>query len=365
MTVGGTTRAGESRRRTVKRMTVAIAFSLVILAIFESADASADITNPGALGVAGAIARDTGEVQSTTSFVAQPAASTAGRATTVHPPFPIHGSEYGILATGAAAAADQPNSAPNTGTDLGGGNVRGNTDRDVTILRIDLTVPAGRNCLSFDFRFLSEEFPEFVGQAFNDAFIAELDASTWTTSGSTITAPDNFAFDSSGAEISVNSSTGVSAENAAGTTYDGATPVLRAVTPVTPGPHAVFLSIFDQQDAIFDSAAFVDDLRSFATSECTEGADAHPVAVDDTGDRERGLRGQRDRRAGQRHRRRQRPQVGRLGHPARQRHRRDHRRRHAASPTRPTPTTATTCPTPRPTTSPTPSPPAAPRRRSR
>ena len=80
MTVGGTTRAGESRR-TVKGMTVAIALSLVILAIFESADASADITNPGALGVAGAIARETGEVQSTTSFVAQPAESTAGHAT--------------------------------------------------------------------------------------------------------------------------------------------------------------------------------------------------------------------------------------------------------------------------------------------
>ena len=242
--------------------------------------------------------------------------------------------------------------------------MRGNTDRDVTILRIDLTVPAGRNCLSFDFRFLSEEFPEFVGQAFNDAFIAELDASTWTTSGSTITAPDNFAFDSSGAEISVNSSTGVSAENAAGTTYDGATPVLRAVTPVTPGPHRVFLSIFDQQDAIFDSAAFVDDLRSFATSDCTEGADAHPVAVDDTAtvNEDSGsnaidvLGNDTDVDGGPK-------SVATVSQP------------HngtaaitgdgAASPTRPTPTTATTRPAPRPTTSPTRSPPAATRRRSR
>ena len=254
--------------------------SLVVLAIFGSADANAEIDNPGALEVSRAIARDTGEVTSA-SFVAQPAESTAGRATTVHPPFPRHGSAYGILSTGAAATADQPNSAGDTGTDFGGLPVRGDTDRDVTIMQIDLTVPPGRNCLSFDFRFLSEEFPEFVGQAFNDAFIAELDDSTWTTSGSTISAPDNFAFDESGAEISVNASTGVSAENAAGTTYDGATPVLRAVTPVTPGPHTVYLSIFDQQDGIYDSAAFVDDLRSFATSACTAGADAHPVAGDD------------------------------------------------------------------------------------
>jgi hypothetical protein len=277
MTLGGTRSA--DLPRTVK-MTLAIVSALVVLAIFGSGDANAEITNPGALGVAQAIARDTGEISSA-SFDAQPAASTAGHATTMHPPFPTHGSAYGILATGHAATADQPNSAGNTGTNLGGGNVRGNTDFDVTILQVDLTVPAGRNCLSFDFRFLSEEFPEFVGQAFNDAFIAELDASTWTTSGSTISAPDNFAFDESGAEISVNSSTGVSAANAAGTTYDGATPLLRAVTPVTPGAHTVFLSIFDQGDAIFDSAAFVDDLRSFAAAECTAGADALPVAVDD------------------------------------------------------------------------------------
>ena len=44
-----------------------------------------------------------------------------------------------------------------------GPNVRGDTDYDVAILRIDLNVPAGVNCLSsFDFRYLSEEYPEFV-----------------------------------------------------------------------------------------------------------------------------------------------------------------------------------------------------------
>ena len=57
-----------------------------------------------------------------------------------------------------------------------GGTVRGALD--VTILQIDLDVPAGRNCLSFDFRFLSEEFPGFVGGSVNDAFVAELDQLT-------------------------------------------------------------------------------------------------------------------------------------------------------------------------------------------
>ena len=40
---------------------------------------------------------------------------------------------------------------------------------------------------------------------YNDAFIAELDNSTWTTSGSAISAPNNFAFDSSNNVVSINS----------------------------------------------------------------------------------------------------------------------------------------------------------------
>src|SRR5207249_4439769 len=86
---------------------------------------------------------------------------------------------------------------------------RGDTAFDVTILKIDLAVPAGANCLSLDFRFLSEEFPEFRNQKFNDAFITELDNSSWTTSGSTIAAPDNFAFDPSGAVITVSNPGGI------------------------------------------------------------------------------------------------------------------------------------------------------------
>ena len=73
------------------------------------------------------------------------------------------------------------------------------------MLRVDLDVPSTANCLvGLDFRFLSEEFPEYVGSRFNDAFIAELDRSTWTTAGSTIIAPDNFALDPNGSAITIN-----------------------------------------------------------------------------------------------------------------------------------------------------------------
>ncbi len=39
--------------------------------------------------------------------------------------------------------------------------------------------PKQANCLSFNFRFLSEEYPEFVADIYNDAFVAELDRSNW------------------------------------------------------------------------------------------------------------------------------------------------------------------------------------------
>src|SRR5204863_3783979 len=112
---------------------------------------------------------------------------------------------------------------------------------------------AQANCLTIDFRFLSDEYPQYVNTSFNDAFIAELDSTTWTTSGSTITAANNFAFDPSNQVISINSTGNTAMTHAAttGTGYDGggtqggATPLLHASTTVTPGAHSLYLSIFD------------------------------------------------------------------------------------------------------------------------
>lgn len=176
--------------------------------------------------------------------------------------FPTNGSTFAILTTGDARFADDPNLAGDTGLSNGGVAVRGDTDRDVSVLKIDVDVPASANCLTFDFQFYSDEYPEWVNTQYNDAFIAELDSSTWSTSGSTISAPNNFAFDPSNDVISINSSgnTAMTAAAAAGTTYDGATPLLSASTQITPGAHSLYLSIFDQGDQIYDSAVFVDNL---------------------------------------------------------------------------------------------------------
>jgi len=192
--------------------------------------------------------------------------------------FPTDGGSFAILSTGDATLADDSPQTMFASASDGGGNVRGNTDFDVTILRLGVTVPSGADCLQIDFQFLSEEFPEYKGSAFNDAFIAELDPATpWTTSGSEITAPDNFAFDEDENAISVNSlgETRVTAGQAAGTVYDGATaPLVASVPIVESGPHTLFLSLLDQGDAIFDSAVFLDGLRVGAAGPggCVSGA---------------------------------------------------------------------------------------------
>ena len=64
-------------------------------------------------------------------------------------------------------------------------------------------------------------------------------------------------------EISINAAgaASMSEGEAAGTTYDGATPLLSASTPITSGAHSLYLSIFDQGDHIYDSAIFLDRLR--------------------------------------------------------------------------------------------------------
>jgi hypothetical protein len=192
--------------------------------------------------------------------------------------FPTVGSKFAILTTGDAHLA--PNGPPSTtggaSVNLFGASVRGDTDFDVSILKVDFSVGTRMNCLSFDFRFLSEEYPKFVGGKFNDAFIAELDTSDWKTSGSMILAPHNFAFDPANHVISINATGNTSmSPSPSDTIYSGATPVLTATTPVTVGDHSLYLSIFDQGDHLFDSAVFLDNLiigHSVTNSQCAPGA---------------------------------------------------------------------------------------------
>jgi hypothetical protein len=179
--------------------------------------------------------------------------------------FPTSGATFGVMTTGDAQIADDANIAGNSGKawNQTGTPIAGDV-WDQQVLRVDLPAATG-NCLAFDFRFLSEEYPEYVTSGFNDAFVAQLD--TWNVSvdpvAQTVSAPGDFAA-GAGDSISVDAAgpSAMSLAEAAGTTYDGATLRLVARTPVAPGSvHSLYLTMFDQGDAILDSAVFVDGIR--------------------------------------------------------------------------------------------------------
>ena len=248
--------------------------------------------NPtAALALAEAMAGPSASVTGASFLTAPPEGSTAGVGDSTVASFPTQGSTFGVLSSGVVSTIEAPGTF--SSSSLSGGNIRGNTDLDVTVLKFDLAVPSGSNCLSFDFKFLSEEYPVFVGSSVNDAFVAELDTSTWTTTDNVITAPNNFAFDAAGEVVSINSTGvgGMTATNGSGTAFDGAddgtgtidtnggaTTRLSASTQVTPGNHSVYFSIFDQGDQIYDSAVFLDNLVVGYTpdpeTDCAPGAES-------------------------------------------------------------------------------------------
>ena len=263
----------------MRAVTVAALVSAVTLWGMSAAQAS--ISSPGPSGIADAI-KASGTVVTGASYALVPPDGTPnGVSDSAMGGFPTAGSTFAILTTTDVNFADdvpEPGVNDNIGGNINGTKAGSSTAFDVSILKIDFTVGAGMNCLRFDFRFFTEEYDDFVGLEFNDAFIAELDASTWSTSGSVINAPGNFAFDAGGNVISVNSTGDTSMAPAPpGTIYDGATPLLTAAHAVTPGAHSLYLSIFDQGDHLVDSAAFVDNFvighAANPQEQCTEGAE--------------------------------------------------------------------------------------------
>lgn len=189
--------------------------------------------------------------------------------------FPRKGNSFAVLSSGNATRIDNENAEEDLSFNNGGFRYRGT--RDTVVLRVDLQVPSYARCLSFSFRFLSEEYNEFIDTEFNDAFLAELDRNTWSGSGTQsaiVKAPNNFAFARNKRLITVNS-TGdfnVTDSRARGTTYDAGTRRLRASRRITPGRHSVYFTIFDQGDRQYDSAVVLDALTAGRRLPCVAGA---------------------------------------------------------------------------------------------
>ncbi len=280
------THTRQSRRRLLRAGCLGAVAMLALPLSSQAATPGSVTPTRDALAVAKAIADQPKDVTGA-SFVTIPGVGNpVAVATTPLGEFPTSGPSYAILSTGDATLASTPNTASNAGvSDVAPGAVAYRGVNDATTLKIDLNVAAGATCLSLRFRFYSEEFPEYVGSPFNDAFVAELDANTWSVSPTplpfvgapnNVVAPNNFAFDTLKNPITINSvgDTSVAPTSASGTTYDGATRRLRASVPITAGPHSLYLSIFDQRDSIYDSAVFVDRLTLSNLTNCVPGAAA-------------------------------------------------------------------------------------------
>lgn len=190
-------------------------------------------------------------------------------------PFPSRGDTFLVLSTGDASHAMLPPSPNGESTVLAG--LDNDQGQDKVQLKLVLAAPENARCLAMDVAFLSEEYPEWVNSSYNDAFTAQLGSGdTWIVDG-TVEAPGNFARDSLGNPLTVNTAFDLQASTAS--TYDGATARLRSATPVLGGREVtVYLTIQDIGDSGVDSAAFIDNvffsedaLCRFGSSEDSDG----------------------------------------------------------------------------------------------
>jgi hypothetical protein len=261
-----------------------LAMLLVVLILLGGTvvlPASAQISDPSAEQLAAALANGSNVITGAEYVEGPPSGAAVLVGTREIAGFPREGESFAVLSTGTAANAYNSNDQPDLTSDYGKTSTRSSVIYDVTVLKVDITVPAAANCLlGVDFRFFSEEYPEYVGSSYNDAFLAEVDETTWTVTGNEIDAPRNFAFDQQGNPITVNAAGAASmtAELAVGTTYDGGTDILTAAAPLSPGQHSLYFSLFDTGDGAYDSTVLIDNIRVGRVvdvqTDCRPGAEA-------------------------------------------------------------------------------------------
>jgi hypothetical protein len=157
---------------------------------------------------------------------------------------PLAGTSLLALSTGMAGST-----APQPGTDFSPSGVAG----DRATLAVTFTVPEGMTRLVFLYRFMSAEYPEYVGSIYNDGLSISVVRGGVREEVS---------------RSSVNSALfeGASSANAGGTGYEvyigqqptgGLTRWIPVRVPVTPGPMTLEISIEDVGDGIYDSQVLV------------------------------------------------------------------------------------------------------------
>lgn len=199
---------------------------------------------------------------------------------------PHAGSAMTTLASGLARDADTggyvvPQSGTNFGISAGHPDPIGavgcssadpGTVYDYVELSLTIQVPSNAYSFSFDFNFMSAEYPEWVCTSFDDTFLALLTSSAFT---------GNISFDSLGNRMSINngfftvcpvgSTPGCTGSGElGGTGYEGSigggTGWLTTTAPVVAGETITLrFIVFDEGDNILDSAVLLDNFRWSAT----------------------------------------------------------------------------------------------------
>ncbi|HEY3449654.1 MAG TPA: VWA domain-containing protein [Myxococcales bacterium] len=138
----------------------------------------------------------------------------------------------------------------------------GSTVFDLHQVTMKLKAPQNARSFSFDLNYFSAEYPEYVGQAFNDTFLAVLEAKS-TNNG----APTNISFDPNGKPIEVNNNYFENKfhpipNTGTGFDADGSTGWLRTSWPVKGGEiFTLTFSIHDEGDGVYTSLALLDNFQ--------------------------------------------------------------------------------------------------------
>lgn len=140
------------------------------------------------------------------------------------------------------------------------------TSHDAAAFSFDYT--PGADTISFDFIFGSEEYPEYVGSAYNDIF------GVWVTDA--LGATQQIVFDQFGNPVTINSAwMGVNP----GTQLDGVSQLLSTSLNVVAGDVYTFeFIIADVADHIYDSTVYLSNFREY-NSGGTGGPVTNPVAT--------------------------------------------------------------------------------------
>lgn len=186
----------------------------------------------------------------------------------------------GILLTSGKAELALP---PNSSTEAGFDQERAGSElcesltaphksQDVARLSLSFTLNSPFTGISFQSIFGSEEYPEYLGQTYNDAYGVFLDGK-------------QIAFDEDGDPITINGPffASKSVVTDTQTEYDGSTSILTTRASAEPGVHTLDIIICDAGDGVLDSGVFLTNLNGCIGENCDSTVPCEQVDNDNDG----------------------------------------------------------------------------------